>query len=175
MMVTDPPPVDGWDFCRHPHQEIRRRVDASGRPFYQYQCLDCGDRIGSAMATAIALANGRQPPPFDQEIYESGQLKLDRVLRERGEMARRRIAWLLAERQQTYESYLESDAWRAKRAQALARDEGLCQSCRMSLATQVHHLTYAHLGDELLFELISVCNDCHARIHAAREAQTASP
>jgi 5-methylcytosine-specific restriction endonuclease McrA len=33
-----------------------------------------------------------------------------------------------------------------------------------SRATQVHHLTYRHLGNEPLFELMAICRDCHEQL-----------
>jgi 5-methylcytosine-specific restriction endonuclease McrA len=92
---------------------------------------------------------------------------------ERGqEAANRAYAARAATRRQEfwdwYSAYLQSDAWRAKRAQALKRDKGLCQGCLERPATQVHHLTYAHVGGELLFELASICDDCHERAHEER-------
>lgn len=30
-----------------------------------------------------------------------------------------------------------------------------------------HHLTYAHVTQEFLFELVAICGDCHARVHDA--------
>ncbi len=35
----------------------------------------------------------------------------------------------------------------------------------MNRAEDVHHLTYARLYDEMLFDLIAVCRDCHERLH----------
>ena len=32
-------------------------------------------------------------------------------------------------------------------------------------ATQVHHLTYQHVFAEFAFELVAVCDECHARLH----------
>jgi hypothetical protein len=29
----------------------------------------------------------------------------------------------------------------------------------------VHHLTYAHVFNEFLFELMAVCDECHDRLH----------
>ena len=46
----------------------------------------------------------------------------------------------------------------------------MCEGCGVRRAAQVHHLTYEHVGDELLFELVAVCGQCHDRITAqARE------
>ena len=52
---------------------------------------------------------------------------------------------------------------------ARPRSRRLPGSALLRPATQVHHLTYAHLGDELLFELISVCDDCRKRIHHSEQ------
>jgi len=32
-------------------------------------------------------------------------------------------------------------------------------------ATEVHHLTYQHVGHEFLFELVAICRECHTRWH----------
>jgi hypothetical protein len=154
--------------CDHLRHEVRQRIDAAGRPFYQHQCLDCGARLGTAVAAAKALADGRQPPPFDEDLFREGDRKLARHLDEQRAALNRAIDERWAGRRLAYEAYLLSEAWRNKRAEALRRDHGVCQGCRAQPATQVHHLTYAHLGDELLFELISVCADCHERIHQDR-------
>jgi hypothetical protein len=159
-----------WDdrLCDHLRHEVRQRIDAAGRPFYQHQCLDCGARLGTAVAAAKALADGRQPAPFDEDLFQEGDRKLARHFDEQRAALNRAIDERWAGRRLAYEAYLLSEAWRNKRAEALRRDEGVCQGCRARPATQVHHLTYAHLGDELLFELISVCADCHERIHRDR-------
>ena len=106
--------------------------------------------------------------PFDEDLYEFGADKLARHFDEQRAALNRAIDERWAGKRLAYDAYLASEAWRAKRAEALRRDKGVCQGCRARQATQVHHLTYAHLGDELLFELISVCDDCHERIHGDR-------
>lgn len=77
-----------------------------------------------------------------------------------------------------YELYLRSDAWQAKRAAVLERAGRHCERCpagsgRFPVALDVHHLTYAHLGDEALEELEALCRPCHEladreRRHARR-------
>ena len=47
----------------------------------------------------------------------------------------------------------------------MERAQGLCEGCRRRPATEVHHLTYEHVGDELLWELKAVCDHCHRRCH----------
>jgi 5-methylcytosine-specific restriction endonuclease McrA len=40
-----------------------------------------------------------------------------------------------------------------------------CQACGVRPATDVHHLTYAHLGAERAWELMALCVDCHRKAH----------
>lgn len=63
-----------------------------------------------------------------------------------------------------YERYIKSDAWKDKRFKVLRRDSNICQICGKK-ATDVHHLTYAHLQSEYLFELVSLCRDCHIKYY----------
>jgi 5-methylcytosine-specific restriction endonuclease McrA len=63
-----------------------------------------------------------------------------------------------------YTPYLNSIEWKEKRNKVLIRDKYICQSCLTNRATQVHHLTYAHVFNEPLFELTSICVPCHELI-----------
>jgi 5-methylcytosine-specific restriction endonuclease McrA len=65
-----------------------------------------------------------------------------------------------------YNAYLESKEWQDKRERVLKRANGQCEGCGAKAATQAHHLTYAHVFNEFLFELVAVCDDCHQRLHA---------
>jgi hypothetical protein len=69
-----------------------------------------------------------------------------------------------------YDRYLESPEWRARRKLVLRRAGGICEGCLERRATQVHHRTYEHVGDELCFELIAICDQCHDRVHADKRA-----
>lgn len=60
-----------------------------------------------------------------------------------------------------HNEYLQTSQWKNIRQKVLKRDNFLCQGCLENRATEVHHLTYAHHKNELMFELISVCYDCH--------------
>jgi len=65
-----------------------------------------------------------------------------------------------------YNEYLKSTEWRSRRARVLKRANGICEGCLVSEATQVHHLTYEHVGDELMFELVAICDACHEKAHS---------
>jgi 5-methylcytosine-specific restriction endonuclease McrA len=64
-----------------------------------------------------------------------------------------------------YSEYLISDQWKDKRHLVLLRDNNVCKSCFSAPATLVHHKTYIHVFDEPLFDLESVCKECHDKIH----------
>jgi 5-methylcytosine-specific restriction endonuclease McrA len=74
-----------------------------------------------------------------------------------------------------YENHLSSIEWAKKRRGVLKRSNGVCEGCGESAPEHVHHLTYEHLGDEFLFELVAICAACHQRIHPHRELDTLPP
>ena len=65
--------------------------------------------------------------------------------------------------------YLRSPAWRRRKATVLARCDWQCEArlegCT-GTATQVHHTSYEHYGNEPLWDLRGVCDACHAVLSA---------
>jgi 5-methylcytosine-specific restriction endonuclease McrA len=70
-----------------------------------------------------------------------------------------------------YLEYLQSPQWARTRAAVFQRDRKICQGCLKVQATEVHHLTYKHVYSEFMFELVSLCSDCHDRIHGRPQAK----
>lgn len=68
-------------------------------------------------------------------------------------------------RPMNYAAYLKTPAWRERRALVMKRAKNVCEGCGQAKATEVHHLTYAHIGKEFLFELVALCGACHDRWH----------
>ncbi len=64
-----------------------------------------------------------------------------------------------------YRDYLRSQEWALRRAKVLRRADHRCEGCGDNPAVEVHHLTYANVTREFLFELVALCADCHDRIH----------
>jgi 5-methylcytosine-specific restriction endonuclease McrA len=62
------------------------------------------------------------------------------------------------------EVYLKSFEWKNKRENILKRDNYKCVCCN-SDATQVHHINYNNVYLENFTDLISVCYNCHQKIH----------
>lgn len=64
-----------------------------------------------------------------------------------------------------YASYIQSERWRQRRQQAIARAGGCCQVCNSHGPLDVHHREYRRLGYERAADLIFLCADCHALYH----------
>jgi hypothetical protein len=142
--------VSGWD--AEPIQTRQLR----------YQCPDCGQLFGGAQRHALASP---ATPEVDIDLLkrylehrEEERLEQLRLFHEQREaQSEEWRAW--------YQEYLGTTAWRDRRSLVLRRANGTCEGCGEARATEVHHLTYAHVGNEFLWELVAVCRDCHERFH----------
>jgi 5-methylcytosine-specific restriction endonuclease McrA len=63
-----------------------------------------------------------------------------------------------------YLRYIRSSAWQSKRVLVLQRDSYRCQLWFEHPGEEVHHRTYAHLFDEPLDDLVTLCRACHHMI-----------
>ncbi|HEX6858799.1 MAG TPA: hypothetical protein VF138_01170 [Caulobacteraceae bacterium] len=147
--------------CTHSRTDLRRWTNANGAVVIQAQCLSCGERQG----------NQRKVP--ERNAYPEADLSLreEWLARDRRAIDAVRIRHIdmtgqnLDAQADAYESHIASEAWRQKRVKVLKRCGGLCEGCGDASAVEVHHLTYEHLGDELLFELVGLCVTCHTKVH----------
>lgn len=64
-----------------------------------------------------------------------------------------------------YRAYLRTPEWQERRLLVLQRAGYICEGCLKAPATQVHHMSYEHCGDEFAWELRAVCDPCHDRYH----------
>lgn len=64
-----------------------------------------------------------------------------------------------------YHRYLESPKWKRLRDAVVDRENGVCQGCGAESIEEVHHTTYSHIGDELLYQLVGLCCNCHRKAH----------
>jgi len=74
-----------------------------------------------------------------------------------------------------YQSYLASDEWKAKRTKVRRRARGWCERCKVRPRADIHHLSYANIGNEAETELIAVCHSCHAFLHGKRQHDPICP
>lgn len=63
-----------------------------------------------------------------------------------------------------YNAYLQTRRWARIRDAVIERDK-VCQGCLQEPIEHVHHKNYKHVCDELLFELVGLCEDCHRKVH----------
>ena len=64
-----------------------------------------------------------------------------------------------------YGAYLVSPAWYALRAKVRHRDGNKCRACGSGKQLDVHHRTYARIGNERLADLVTLCRSCHKATH----------
>jgi 5-methylcytosine-specific restriction endonuclease McrA len=121
----------------------------------RHQCPDFGLLVSTALKHALATP---ETPELNVDLLLTGVARREA---ERREYYERRSQ----ERRQEYEIYLQTDAWQEKRELVFTRANGMCEGCRQAPACQVHHVTYEHVGNEFLWELVAVCRVCHARYH----------
>ena len=62
-------------------------------------------------------------------------------------------------------AYLQSPKWYSIRIAIIAADDFKCQVCGSKHNLEVHHITYANLGNEKPEQLGTVCRACHQAIH----------
>jgi hypothetical protein len=159
------------EICPHTHVDIRAFVCLNGAIQYVKQCLNCGEKIGNPIKHADVIAargNLEFIARFDEELRAEYRAKMAasemvarRAQREAQsfDIQRERLgSWYRDE-------YLNSEAWAEKRELVIQRAGGICEGCRSRKARIVHHLTYDHVGNELLFELVALCRSCHDRCH----------
>jgi len=70
----------------------------------------------------------------------------------------------LKNKNRDYYEYLRSPEWKRKRDRVHERDNHTCQICGHR-SEDTHHLTYEHVYDEFLFELVSLCHSCHQKYY----------
>lgn len=156
------------NFCPESAVDLRKRTVRGNAVQYVWQCLGCGEPVGSAVAKAavLELRGTLDVMPFDAGLAAAVRGRA-RLAAEQAE-ADRKAAWF-----EWYGNYLTSDAWLAKRDRVFKRAGGVCEGCGDRAPDQVHHLSYENVGAEFLFQLVAICEPCHQRYHAAQDARSA--
>lgn len=173
-IATDERPFEPLS-CDCANTAIRQRTQSNGVKIYALQCLTCGRQLRAVSKLAPEILEMPNRVPFDESLrsrWETLQTEHYARQRQSREDARTRkdSAWW-----REYDAYLKTPAWQRKRAAVLIRACGRCEGCGFRQATQVHHLTYAHVGNELLFELVAVCDACHCTLHPTPSDQSDLP
>ena len=64
-----------------------------------------------------------------------------------------------------YDDYMKSVEWDEKRSLRFRMDGFRCFQCGSAKNLQCHHITYERLGNERMSDLITLCSECHKRLH----------
>lgn len=140
-------------FCFWTESELRRRVIANGSIQFVHQCLNCGRSAGNPLPHS-SIRRPQSLLGWDERIavaYDERRSENQQTDRE---------AWFAE-----HNEYLATPKWKEKRRLVIERCDGRCEGCRSAPVAHVHHLTYDHWKDELLFELVGLCEPCHHRAH----------
>jgi hypothetical protein len=157
-----------WLPCAHLNTSPRRKwknVKGKALPYFKFQCLDCCKAMSSQLSFALIegfIAAGQAVEDWDPEAedrYAEQAMSFYQHVRDEG-----RASWW-----RQYERHLSSDKWQQTRRLVFQRARWTCEWCHEARATQVHHLSYEHVGCENLAELLAVCVACHDGIHGVNE------
>lgn len=159
--MSDQPRVLSRYKCPHEQDELRRRTLANGSVQYVRQCLGCGKATTNPISRA-KISNADTLQPFDEALDKAGYEVGGEDAKAKKDQQREEFFAL-------YDEYLASDDWAERRQLVMERAGGLCEGCRKAPAVRVHHLTYEHVFNELLYELVALCVPCHERAHEKRE------
>ncbi len=154
--------------CAHEQLELCEFTDAGGNRHFKRYCLRCGEIKGTSIARREI--GDRHVSAYDKSIAEkyseARSLEFKAIQQKHIRIQKRDSGEVSKE----YRTHLASDKWRKEiRPKVMKRANGICEGCLDKSATEVHHLTYEHLGNEFMFELLAVCNDCHGRLHPTDE------
>jgi 5-methylcytosine-specific restriction endonuclease McrA len=137
------------------------RIFANGTKHYGEQCQTCGTFF-SKKKSEVSEASLVE---FDESIKQQHRQSISDHFQKVRDNQSADIQNKMDARRKKYEAYIESDMWKKRRLVILERDKWICQGCLTRKADHVHHLTYDRLGNELAFDLISVCWICHDKAH----------
>lgn len=146
--------------CKNHNFVYAKQQKSNGDWMLKMQCFECGQHSGKTYK--FELIGGKNNlisvPIFDEEklrqFYDGQIMERNKIYQSE-----------LDEKRKEYYAYLQTDKWRNKRGKVLSRDNNTCQACLTNKASDVHHLTYKHIYNEPLFDLVAICRPCHEKIH----------
>ena len=152
-LLGNNPQSFAWEEWAHDCKSggIAQRILANGAKTYVEQCQICGKSI------KVWKKQDIQTPYVG--VWKESLITAWRETRERV------LESIRQTEKKKYHLYLGTKEWKDRRAKVLRRANNLCEGCGDRTATEVHHLTYANVGDELLFQLVALCSPCHSKLH----------
>jgi 5-methylcytosine-specific restriction endonuclease McrA len=153
---------------------------AASDPVSLYWCQKCGellevrdrrDLMRLKRATR-AVSDARPGDPGDATLLCNSCTNLRLHVHSDEQRLRRlaRQARTAQLRKMSFAEYRMQPEWQARRTATLARAGYRCQTCgEDDVRLDVHHNTYERYGDELVFDLVVLCDRCHELFHGIVE------
>jgi hypothetical protein len=149
--------------CKHENTEIRFMASCGQ---IKSQCLNCGQSTSNAIShSKFSKEEIDTLPRFDEQLRADWWNNKDLRRKEVAESFAQEAKQKLADRKLLYHDHLKSEKWKEKRRLVIQKQNNICQGCLNAEIDDIHHLSYDNLGDELLFQLIGLCRDCHKKTH----------
>jgi hypothetical protein len=128
------------------------------------RAADVGDAVGQAVVDADAQSvgcwhGGEDASHTARRVVAALSCSPDVSVREEYPMSQ------AFNRKAAYRWYLGHEFWREKCEYVFKRANGKCEKCGKRPPTEVHHLTYIRVFQELPSDLLAVCRQCHAEIN----------
>lgn len=153
--------------CDHPDPAQTRRVLKNGVATFPVQCRRCGATVRVVKKAELSSRERYEATPYDHDLPAEWSRRRSERYTELHEEKRRADLDAFHSR---YDVYLQSPEWGRRRRLVMQRARGMCEGCGVHRATQVHHLHYQRVGRELLFDLVAICDQCHAVAHTDDDA-----
>lgn len=142
---------------------LTKNVSSNGAMTFRYQCATCWQMVGDTVKKSnLGTIKIDSLPFFDHEkrkkYWENRAEEIKSEFEQKKEAERKEFfEW--------YNEYLLTPEWKQRRSLVMRRANGICEGCLSANAIHVHHTNYAHVGDELLFDLVALCEGCHSKAH----------
>ena len=151
------------DCCRAPFTVIVKDERSHSLYFIRQQCINCGGCLNMNAPLSNKIHGSDIKGEFNKFRFDDWKAS---VHEEQVTLYKvKKVCDSTNSNYYKYLIYLLSDEWKAKRLQVLKRDNNLCQDCKVTPAVDVHHLTYIHLFNERLEDLLAICRTCHVKRH----------
>lgn len=156
--------------CEHPESELRDRNIKGGSIQRLLQCKTCGRAAGNP----IKRDPSETVPEWDNGLWDRANKECEEFRQDIVDAAIQLTDELAIQGYSDYQEYLASPKWAVKRKAVFDRDSNICQACLSREATEVHHLTYDRIFEEPMFDLVSICRECHEKLHRKKIAALAA-
>jgi 5-methylcytosine-specific restriction endonuclease McrA len=68
-----------------------------------------------------------------------------------------------------YNAYMQSSQWSRRRSRYFETHRKVCKACGVIRSIELHHKTYARLGNERDQDLVPLCHRCHLSLHRSQK------